>query len=71
MGLLNLSKRKPQPIRYPVQAPVPELQQAELAAVYYSQRMGGDFYDFIRVSPNRMLFGLMDVAGRSKTIMPW
>jgi serine phosphatase RsbU (regulator of sigma subunit) len=26
--------------------------------------MGGDFYDFIRVSPNRVLFGLLDVAGR-------
>lgn len=64
MGLLNLVKRKPQAVRYPVQAVVPELQQAELAAVYYSQRMGGDFYDFIRVSPSRVLFGLMDVAGR-------
>jgi sigma-B regulation protein RsbU (phosphoserine phosphatase) len=37
---------------------------AELAAVYYGQRMGGDFYDFIRVSQNRVLFGLLDMAGR-------
>ncbi|HZQ67149.1 MAG TPA: SpoIIE family protein phosphatase [Terriglobales bacterium] len=43
---------------------VPELRSAELAAVYYGQRMAGDFYDFIRVSPNRVLFGLLDVAGR-------
>jgi len=48
----------------PVEAPVPQLQSAELAAVYYGQRMGGDFYDFIRVSPDRVLFGLLDVAGR-------
>lgn len=64
MGLLNLAKRKPLPFRYPVQAQVPELQEAELAAVYYGQRMGGDFYDFMRVSPTRVLFGLLDVAGR-------
>jgi sigma-B regulation protein RsbU (phosphoserine phosphatase) len=25
--------------------------------------MAGDFYDFIRVGPNRVLFGLMDAAG--------
>jgi len=52
----------PQP--YPVSARVPELHDAELAAVYYGQRMGGDFYDFLRVSPNRVLFGLLDVAGQ-------
>lgn len=64
MGLLNLVKRKPVPFRYPVQAQVPELRQAEMAAVYYGERMGGDFYDFIRVNPRQVLFGLMDVAGR-------
>ena len=48
----------------PVEAEVPALADAELAAIYYGQRMGGDFYDFLRVSPNRVLFGLLDVAGR-------
>jgi serine phosphatase RsbU (regulator of sigma subunit) len=48
----------------PVQAEVPELQDAQLAALYYGQRMGGDFYDFIRVSPCRVVFGLLDLAGR-------
>ena len=47
----------------PVPSEVPELHQAELAAVYYGQRRAGDFYDFIRVSPNRVVFGLLDVAG--------
>ncbi|MBZ5705993.1 MAG: serine/threonine-protein phosphatase [Acidobacteriia bacterium] len=50
--------------REPVHANVPELVDAELAAIYYGYRMAGDFYDFIRVSPNRVLFGLLDVAGR-------
>jgi sigma-B regulation protein RsbU (phosphoserine phosphatase) len=35
-----------------------------LAAVYYEQRIGGDCYDFLRVSPTRVLFILLDVAGR-------
>ena len=48
----------------PVQAKVPELHDAAVAAVYCSQRMGGDFYDFLRVSPERVVLGLLDVAGR-------
>lgn len=28
------------------------------------QRVAGDFYDSLRVSPERVLFGLMDLAGR-------
>jgi len=43
---------------------VPELHQAELAAAYYGERQGGDHYDFVRVSPTRVLFGLLDIAGR-------
>ena len=50
--------------REPVHANVPDLADAELAAIYYGQRMAGDFYDFIRVSPSRVIFGLLDVAGR-------
>jgi serine phosphatase RsbU (regulator of sigma subunit) len=48
----------------PVHSQVPELHDAEMAAIYYGQRRGGDFYDFIRVTPNRVVFGLLDVAGR-------
>src|SRR5580704_6681272 len=52
------------PAPFPASAKVPELNDAELAAVYYGQRIGGDFYDFIRVAPNRVFLGLLDVAGR-------
>lgn len=47
-----------------VHAPAPELNGAELAVSYFSGRAGGDFYDFARVSPNRLLFGLLDLAGK-------
>jgi phosphoserine phosphatase RsbU/P len=50
--------------REPVQASVPELVEAEFAAMYYGQRIGGDFYDFARVGRDRVLFTLLDVAGR-------
>jgi sigma-B regulation protein RsbU (phosphoserine phosphatase) len=50
----------------PVSSQVPELHGAQLAAMYYGERKGGDFYDFLRVSPNRVVFGLLDVAGRTE-----
>jgi serine phosphatase RsbU (regulator of sigma subunit) len=59
-------KSRPQLTRDAVHAEVPELRGASVAAVYYGQRMGGDFYDFLRVSPKRVLFGLLDVAGRQE-----
>jgi sigma-B regulation protein RsbU (phosphoserine phosphatase) len=52
--------------REPVRAVPPELAGAELAAVYYGQRLGGDFYDFIRISSDRVLFVLLDMAGRGE-----
>jgi serine phosphatase RsbU (regulator of sigma subunit) len=48
----------------PVQAEVPELHAAQLAAAYFGERQGGDLHDFVRVIPNRVLFGLLDMAGR-------
>lgn len=53
----------PAPFRDPVHSDIPELHGAQLASIYYGRRMAGDFYDFIRVGPNRVLFGLLDVAG--------
>ena len=61
-ALLDFAKRKPRP-SIPLQAVVPELLHAQLAALYYDQRMAGDYYDFLRVSPTRVLFALLDVAG--------
>jgi sigma-B regulation protein RsbU (phosphoserine phosphatase) len=46
------------------------LQGAELAVANFSARKGGDFHDFVRVSPTRFLFGLLDVAGKRENIQP-
>jgi len=64
MSLLTLRKKKLPPAIEPVASAFPVLRDAEIAAAFAGQRSAGDFYDSIRVSPSRVLFGLLDVAGR-------
>ncbi|MGZ7057001.1 MAG: hypothetical protein ACXVK3_15880 [Candidatus Angelobacter sp.] len=40
------------------------MKEAQLAAAFYGQRTRGDLHDYIRVSPSRVLFALLDVAGQ-------
>src|SRR5208337_4496883 len=65
-ALFHFEESSPVPAQHPVTSEIPELHGAELASVYYGRRMAGDFYDFIRVGPNRVLFGLLDAAGGLK-----
>ncbi len=51
------------PWRDPIQATIPEIRSGSLSAVYYGQRRSGDFYDFVSIARDRILFGLFDVAG--------
>src|SRR5450432_2799451 len=53
-----------------VQGDSPSLQGADLAVAYFSSRTGGDLHEFLRVSPTRFLFGLLDVAGKRDTCAP-
>ena len=48
----------------PLHSDVPALRHAEIAAIYHGLRVAGDFYEFLRASPSRVLFGLFDIAGR-------
>jgi serine phosphatase RsbU (regulator of sigma subunit) len=52
------------PVVEPVPTTFPKIEGADIAAVFVGKRVAGDFYDSIRVSPERVLFGLLDVAGR-------
>lgn len=54
----------------PVQSEFPKIDGAEITASTYGKRVAGDFYDSLRVSPERILFGLLDVAGRRETNQP-
>jgi len=51
----------------PVQFQFPKIAGAEIAATIFRNRVGGDFYDSFRVGKERVLFGLLDVAGRAET----
>ena len=48
----------------PVPTVFPRIDGADIAAVFAGKRVAGDFYDSLRVSPERVLFGLLDLAGR-------
>ncbi len=56
--------QEPSPSSEPVTNEFPKIEGAELAATTYGKRVAGDFFDSVRVSPERVLFGLLDVAGR-------
>lgn len=63
-GLLTWRKKaKPLAVE-PVASCFPTLKNAQIAAAFAGQRSAGDFYDSIRVNSSRVLFGLLDVAGR-------
>jgi serine phosphatase RsbU (regulator of sigma subunit) len=47
----------------PVPTVFPKIEGAEIAAQFIGKRVAGDFYDSLRVGPERILFGLLDVAG--------
>ena len=38
-----------------------------MAVAYFAPQLGGDFHDFLRVSPTRFVFGLLDVAGKRES----
>jgi serine phosphatase RsbU (regulator of sigma subunit) len=48
----------------PVPTVFPAIKDHDIAAVFVGKRIAGDFYDSIRVSSERVLIGLLDVAGR-------
>lgn len=64
MSPLSLRKKKLPPTIEPVPSAFPVMRDAEIAAAFAGQRNAGDFYDSFRVNPSRVLFGLLDIAGR-------
>jgi len=45
-------------------AEFPELSGADIAGMVQGERVGGDLYHFLRANRSRVVFGLLDVAGR-------
>jgi serine phosphatase RsbU (regulator of sigma subunit) len=67
-ALFQSQSPETQPAVEPASTEFPKIEGAEIAATTYGKRSRGDFYDFLRVSPERILFGLLDVAGRREEI---
>ncbi len=63
-SLFHSRVRELAPVVEPVQGQFPKVRDAEIAAAFYGKRVAGDLYDSLRVSAERILFGLLDVAGR-------
>src|SRR4051812_28431706 len=51
-------------LRQPAPSPPPKLQSSDLAALYRAARVGGDFFEFLQVGTDRLIFVLLDIAGR-------
>jgi serine phosphatase RsbU (regulator of sigma subunit) len=45
-------------------AEFPPIDGAEISGMVHGVRVGGDFYHFMRTTPRRVVFGLLDVAGQ-------
>jgi serine phosphatase RsbU (regulator of sigma subunit) len=69
-ALFRSEKSRPAVLSDPVPSDLVDVHGAELASVYHGRRVAGDFYDFVRVGPNRVLFGLFDVAGGLEDTRP-
>lgn len=63
-SLFNFREKAPSEVIEPVPTVFPKIAGADIAAVFVGKRIAGDFYDSIRASPQRVVFGLLDVAGR-------
>jgi Stage II sporulation protein E (SpoIIE) len=64
-SLFQRDRRKSHSDLESVAVPFPTMRGAEMAAVFSGQR-GGDFYEVVRVSPSKVLFGLVELYSRLK-----
>lgn len=48
----------------PTKAEFPPLSGANISGMVQGEKVGGDFYHFLRANRSRVVFGMLDVAGR-------
>src|SRR5512147_1400612 len=69
---MRLSFRKnldPVVFKSPAPSQPPRMGSADLAALYRGTRVGGDFFEFVKVGNDRLIFVLLDIAGRRDQAM--
>src|SRR3954463_16067373 len=69
MKLPFLNHTAQRDLRKPAPASIPKLESLQVAMQYKGARMGGDFFDFIEVEPSRLIFLIMDIAGKRDEAM--
>jgi len=64
---LPFQRERSSSVRNPAtHAEFPPLSGADIAGMVQGERVGGDLYHFLRANPQRVIFGLLDVAGRKE-----
>ena len=66
MRLPFLQATVERPMRQPAPTQLPTLPGVGIAALYHGARMGGDFYDFAVTQSGRLIFLLLDIAGKRR-----
>ena len=61
---LSFQRERNEPAVAPSRAEFPPLSGADIAGMVVGQKVGGDFFHFLRANRCRVIFGLLDVAGR-------
>jgi serine phosphatase RsbU (regulator of sigma subunit) len=69
MKLPFLNHTAQRELRKPAPSSIPKLDNLQVAMQYKGARMGGDFFDFIEAEPSRLIFLMMDVAGKRDEAM--
>ncbi len=63
------SSKDGQQLRQPVSTKVPLMDGTSIAAVYRAARVGGDFFDFVTTESGKLVFLLVDIAGKRDQAM--
>src|SRR3954452_10736962 len=69
MKLPFLNHTAQRELRKPAPSSIPKLDSLQVAMQYRGARMGGDFFDFIETEPSRLIFLIMDIAGKRDEAM--
>jgi len=69
MKLPFLNHTAQRELRKPAPSSIPKLDNLQVAMQYKGARMGGDFFDFIEAEPSRLIFVMMDIAGKRDEAM--
>jgi phosphoserine phosphatase RsbU/P len=69
MKLPFLNHTSQRELRKPAPTAMPKLESLQVAAQYKGARLGGDFFDFVATGPSRLVFVMMDIAGKREEAM--